>query len=226
MEYEPRTIAFLTEIFHPPVAHDARRLQSVHAEVFSNSSAGYRNFNLVPGGACLANPLPQAGAVSAASFLADRVQIREEGTGVGVEEFAARLDALGRLSMERLGLQVFVAQQVTVRSLVNPRRERDSRLFLSRDVLRLPPAASEAFGRATRLVGLRFVLPGVPEDPGTYNLRIESYDADPRSLFLEVVGTFPPILPANGVETIVKNLRTTYRFLVERACVFVESFET
>ena len=225
MAYDPRTVAFVAEIFHPPALHDARRLQSLHNELFPDPRLGYRNFALVPGGASLANPVAQPGAASTATFLADRIQVREEGTGATLEEFCARVAVIGRLAVERLGVPIFIAQQATIRSLVNPRRERDSRLFLARDVLRLPDAASGKFGRAASLVGLRFVFPGTAEDPGTYNLRVESYNGDPRSLFVEAVGAFPPVVAASAAERLATSVQATYRFLTERALAFVESYE-
>jgi len=90
MPYGLRSIAFVAELIHAPVQHDPRTLQKLHGDLFASAEASYKDFRLVPGGAQLANAaggLPGS-PVSCVNLLPDRVQIREEQTGISREEFA------------------------------------------------------------------------------------------------------------------------------------------
>jgi hypothetical protein len=223
--YDPRTIAFLCEVFHPPMAHDATRVQAIHNELFANGRAGYRNFNLIPGGIALSNPPAIPSANSSASILGDRVRVVEELTDASLEDYLARLETVVRLAAARLEIPVFTACQATVRSLINPRHFRDSREFLARGMFRFGDEDLHAFGRPSQMLGLRMVFPQSGEERAVYALRIESYNADPRSLYLENVGTFPGIVAAAQAGSFGEAVRATYGFLVERAADFLGRFD-
>ena len=139
---------------------------------------------MVVRGDVLSNPVTRPGEVSTAAFLPDRFQFREELTSLTVDEFAERVRALTERVGQLAGVQVFTAQQVTVRTLVNPRHFTDSRQYLREGMFGFSDE-TDAFGRAPELLGLRLVFPPTPEVPNAHALRIESFTSDPRSLFIE-----------------------------------------
>lgn len=225
MLYDPRTIAFICEVFHPPMAHDAAKVQAIHHELFKERRVGYQNFNFAPGGVMLSNPAAQPGANSSLSVLADRLRVVEELTEASIDDFIARLEKVLPLAVSKLEIQVATACQVSVRSLVNVRSFRDSREFLARGMFRFDEADLAAFGRPSQMLGLRMLFPQSGEERAFYALRIESYNADPRSLFLENVGTFPGVMPAGQVTAFAEAVRATYGFLAERTCNFLARFD-
>jgi len=225
MLYDPRTIAYLCEVFHPPMAHETTKVQAIHHELFGNRRVGYQNFNLAPAGVTLSNPVSQPGANSSFSVLPDRLRLVEELTEASLDDFVGRLEKVLGLAATRLEIQVATACQVTVRTLVNVRSFRDSREFLARGMFRFEDDDLKAFGRPSQMLGLRMLFPQTPNERAFYALRIESYNADPRSLYLENVGTFPGIVPAAQVAAFAEALRATYGFLVERTCGFLARFD-
>lgn len=224
MGWELRTIAFLVELLHPPVPQTPESLQKLHGELFSGGDATYLNFAITPGGATLSNPPQSAGQVHATIYLPDRVQIREEKIGSTVEEFCERMEEVLRATFHHLPLPLLTGQQVTVRSLVSPPGMRDTRTFLSRSLLRLDPAALEILGRDANLYGIRLAFPQTPEDPDLFQLRIESYTADPRSIFLEATGMFPVIVNEETLGLAGRNVQTVYEFLEKKAMTFLQAF--
>lgn len=224
MKYPTRTIALLCELFHPPLQPDPGHVQRVHNELFQGPAPAYKSFAVSPTGAVLSNPVSRPGEVSMAAFLADRFQFREELTSLTVDEFAERVQHIAGEVARRAGVQVFTAQQVTLRTLVTPRHFRDSRAYLARGMFGFGEQ-TEAFGRAPDLYGLRLVFPPSPDEPNAHALRVESFNGDPRSLFLEDQASFAPILLARGLEPIADNVRAAYAFLVERALDFVSRFD-
>lgn len=224
MHYAPRTIACLTEVTHPLSNPDPALIQRVHNQLFQTAEPAYRSFTVTPTGAVLSNPVARTGAVSAVSFLPDRFVFREELSSLTVEDFARRVHTISALVTREVGIQVFTAQQVTVRTLINPRNFKDSRAFLKQGMFGFREE-TEDFGREPQLYGIRMVFPPSDEQPCAYSLRIESFNSDPRSLFIENHGSFAPILVARGLDSMEQNILDTYGFLVERALHFVGRFD-
>jgi len=224
MHYAPRTIAFLSEVLHPPLPVDPAPLQRVHNRMFQASAPLYGSFQVTREGVVLSNPARQPNAVSSAAFLADRFQFREELSGLTQEEFCQRVDELTAKVVPERGIQIFTAQVVTVRTLVNPKHFKDSRGFLKQAVFGFGDELA-TLGREAQLYGMRMVFPPTPDAPCAFTLRTESFASDPRSLFLENQASFGPTIPARGLEPLTENIRATYAFLVERALPFVEHFD-
>jgi hypothetical protein len=222
--YAPRTIAFQSELYHPLIEADAARLQRLHNRLFESGSPTYSDFAVLASGAMLSNPAARPGAVSSVAFSGDRIVFREELSHLTVDEFAHRVRSIGEAAAALLGIQVITAHQVTVRTLANPRNFHDSRVYLREGMFGFGQEVDD-FGREPQLYGLRMVFPPSESEPNAHALRIESYQGDPRSLFLENQASFPPLLVARGLEALSQNVHDTYDFLVERALRFVGRFD-
>ena len=223
--YDPRSIAFISEIVHPPMAHQPPLLQKLFTDLCEAHPSWYQNFTLVPGGATVQSANAAPGQVSAASFLQDRLQVREEMTSLTLDEFLEKVEAVARGSLARLGIPVLTAEQCVVRALVSPRSFQDSREFLMQGMLRFPPERWEPLGREMNMLGLRLVFPGTQADPSLYNVRIESYAGDVRSLFLEVSGVFPGVITAPQLGVLSEHFRRAYTFLQQNVCGFLAGFD-
>ena len=224
MHYAPRTIALITELFHPPIPPDPAPVQRVHNQLFQAGNSPYQGFVVTPQGPVLSNPATRPGATSMAAFLGDRFQFREEFSSLTVEDFALRTRFVAELVAAQTGVQVFTSQQVVVRTLLNPRHFTDSRTFLKQGLLGLEGETVD-FGREPQLFGVRLVFPAQEEAPFSCSLRIESYHADTRDVYIENQASFPPILASRGLGAIETNVLETYRFLIERALRFVSRFD-
>jgi hypothetical protein len=224
VDYQPRTIAFLAELTHPPVPPDPRPAQKLHNQLFQLATPPYASFQTTPAGAILSNPVHKPQAVSQVAFLPDRIQFREELTAMTWESFGARLVEVIEQAAPLMGLQVLTTCQVVLRSLVNPRHFKDSREFLGTALLGVKEQL-ESFGRAPRTLGLRLSFPPEGEQSPPIELRVESYNADPRSLFLEVMAIRGPLALAQGLEPLGDHVRDAYRFLTDRALPFVGRFD-
>jgi hypothetical protein len=222
--YAPRTVAFQSELFHPPIEADAMRLQRLHNELFQGSSPAYTDFAVLGNGAVLSNPATRPGAVSSVTFAPDRMVFREELSHLTVDEFARRVRQIASATCGMLGLQVITTHQVTIRTLVNPRNFKDSRAYLKEGMFGFGEEV-EDFGRAPQLYGLRLVFPPTETEPNAHALRIESFHNDVRSVFLENQASFAPLLVARGLEPLEQHVHEAYAFLVERGLAFLGRFD-
>ncbi len=236
MHYTPRTIAFHCELLHPAWTPDASAVQRVHNRLFQDGQPLYRSFEVRHEGIVLANPTGP-GALSQAIFLGDRVRFIEEHTGLLVEGFSQRIQRLVELATAERPVPLFTGQVVTVRTLINPRNHASGAGYLHDGLLGLGDALSE-FERPAQGLGLRLSFGPRPGEPNAFGVRVESLPQDPRSLFIESQGTFPPIpmtatviqsgtpvdIPT-GLEAIEQNVRATYVFATERVPRFLQRFD-
>ncbi len=224
MYYAPRTIAFLCELLHPPLAPDPQPIQRVHNRLFESGNPPYQSFNVTPEATVLSNPSNRPGSVSSVSFLKDRFQFREELTGETTEGFVERVKSLTtQVCMERQ-IQIFTAQIVTVRTLINPKNWRDSRGFLREGVFKFD-GELQALGRDPQLFGMRLVFPPTQETQNAFTLRVESFASDSRSIFIENQASFGPQVVARGLEDVGANVEKSYAFIVERVLPFLGNFD-
>jgi len=224
MAYDPRTVALSADLFHPPLPLDPRPVQALHNEMFEARTPAYTSFNVTPQGPVLSNPPVAPNSVSQVAFREDRVQIREEITSLTVEDFAARVGEVGQKLATARSIPVFVGQVVTLRSLVNPQGYDDARQYLKEGMFGFEDEP-ETFGRPANLFGLRMVFPASEDETTTFGLRIESFASDPRSLFVEVQGTFGPVLTQRDLAPLGERVLETYRFLTTRALSFIKRFD-
>jgi hypothetical protein len=223
MQYDPRTIAFVAELLFPPMQLRADLVQGVHNALFRQPAISYQSFQVAADGIHLTN-LPQApGQVSAATFLPDRLVVREELRGTTVEDFATRVVNVATTSFQSLGVPVTIAQQFCVRSLVNPRHFRDGREFLLQRLLAGGSPAWQAFEQAPQALGLRLVFP--PIGSARHQVRIETWPHDPRSVWLENTAGFTgPVTTAN-LPQLAEQIYDTYRFLTGPVGEFLAGYD-
>ena len=226
MSYDPRSIAFAAEILYPPQQLRADLLQSVHNTLYRQPAIGYQNFQVAPDGIHLTN-VPQApGQVSSASFLWDRLVLREELRGLTVEDFATRVVNVVSTALPTLGVTASLAQQFVVRSLIPPRSFRDGREFLSKRLIAPGADAWQAFGRPLQSLGVRLVFPPHENARETYHVRIETWPQDPRSIWIENTGSFATPITVGDAPQLANHLYATYRFLTGQVGDFLASLDT
>ncbi len=222
--YDPRTIALLSEIIHPPIDLEAKTVQAIHNELYNHEFA-YQNFAVSHEGIALSNIGEQPNQISQVNFLPDRIQIREEMTGSHVDDFTRRIQHVVTIAAERIQLPIIVAQQHVVRSLITPRHFSDSREFLANAVCGLQPEDLNPFERPAQLFGMKMIFPNVEGRPDVHTLRIESFNQDARCVFIEDVATFTTALMPDQLDKLGENMKLTYSFVRDKALSFIARYD-
>lgn len=224
--YPLRSIHFLTELVHPPLQHAVDGLQRVHQQVFTDAAVRYSNFQVVPGGAVLSNPVSTPGAVSSLSILKDRIRLQEHHTGISQEDYQLRLERVADLVVQELQVPTYLAQQFLIQSLVNPRRDQVSREFLKNSLLGWQEDQLNVFGNEPDLLGVRLRLPAQGGAGGLFQIRVENYERDQRCLFLENVGLFRTLVMPNQVDQLPQRFAETYRVMEGPVQSFLSRFDS
>lgn len=220
---QPRTIAFQAELLFPPIQLRADALQGIHNTLFGKPELRYQNFQVAHDGIHLANVPATPGAVSMATFGADRLIIREELNSTTVDEFATRVVNVSRIGFEALNIPTTVAQQFIVRSLMNPSQAEPAQQFLANRALAGATEHLGQFGRPLGVMGLRFAFPQTTAQGDNFQVRIEPWQRDPQSLWIENHGTFPTPTSREDLPNVGEQLYAAYRFLTGPVASFLES---
>ncbi len=225
MSYDPRSIAFLAEVLFPPCQLPAEMVQRVHNTLYQQPEISYQNFQVAADGIHLSNVSNKPGGVSSVSFGPDRLIIREELQGRTVEEFATRVVNVASISFKILKIPMSMAQQFIVRSLITPRSVSNSQEFLAQRLVSQNPDAWQRLGRPVQGMGLRYTFPQNDEQKNVFNVRVETWNQDPRSLWLENIGSFTQPTPMENLSTLSQHLHQTYAFLTGQVCEFLREFD-
>jgi hypothetical protein len=213
MSYELRTISLRAEVIHPPIQLRPEVVQGIHNSLYRQSELSYQNFQIAADGIHLTNIPQSPGQASVATFLPDRLVIREELRPCTVEEFATRVVNVASIGFQALGITSTLAQQFVVRSLVTPRHVEDGRVFLMERLLQAGPEVIEGFGRPVQSAGVRLVFPQTENSKEVFQVRVESWPQDPRSIWLENVGSFAFPTQVENLPHISNYLYATYKFM-------------
>jgi hypothetical protein len=220
--YPTRTIAYICELFHRPQPPATEAIQRLHNRYFAGGAPPYSSFAVTPMGPILSNPASQPGALSQVAFLADRLQFREELGAMTAEGFGERVRTVATDTASERQIEGFMGQQVTIRTLMNPRKFGNS-LDYMRDGLFGFGDMIDTFEGEPQIYGLRMVFQ--PNDACRNMLRIENYVQDPRTLFLENQSSFGPLRTSDQLNLLEENITDAYGFLIERAANFVQAFD-
>ena len=225
MSYAPRTIAYLADVIYPPKELRADQVQSLHNALFARPELSYQNFQIAQDGIHLSNIPTQPGSVSLATFRPDRIVFREELRGITIEEFATRVVNVCSQAFQTLSIPMSLAQQFAVRSLINPTSVKDSRELMMERVVPGDAETWQTLGRPLQGVGLTMTFPQTATDNHVFNVRLETWHQDPRSLWVENIGSFTQPVPAERLPDLGQNLFTTYRFATGPVTEFIARFD-
>ncbi len=220
---EPRTIALITELIHIPMQHSASRLRNLYTRLCTECD--FENFIRTPGGARIERPASEEAGLARLVYLPDRVQFVEEGGLVTIDDYCRRLEVILERSMDMLGIFIFLMVQSTVRSLASPGAFKSASEFIGRRLTNIAKSDLSALGRTTNVFGLKLTVPPVPNEVDSYNLRVEVYARDPKSLYLENIGTFRLQINRGEVSKAADAVRRTASFLHDRLCPFLSLFD-
>lgn len=220
---EIRTINWLTELIHIPCKHSLESLRELYNNICK--SCGYENFIRTVDGVRIEKGQIEESEVSTVTFKPDRILLVEDNTTMSVDQFVYKQEAVVKAAMETLGIPVVLIQQSTVRAITSPHCFKSAAEFMGKTLFRVKPEDLQPLGRPTSIFGLRLFFPATPQIPHQFNVRIESYMKDHRSVYIENVGIFKMPIPYQNLGQIGKNTLATAEFVSNNLCQFLTQFD-
>ncbi len=220
---EPRTISLLSECVHLPAKHSLDQLREVYTNVCG--TCGYENFIKTPAGVRLERHESQGDGFSHLNFAGDRIQFTEDHVGSSTDQFSKKVRTVLAEAMPRLRIPVILVQQVTVRVICTPNSFKNAAEFLARSIFRIRGEDFDLLGRPTSVHGFRLVFPATKDQPHGFNVRVESYLRDHRSIYVENVGTFKTPIQIKALDVIERNIELTSEFVVNNVVPFLSRYD-
>lgn len=220
---EPRTISLLTELIHIPSKATVDQLREIYNSVCR--TADYENFIRTADGARIERSQGEGPDTSTVTFRQDRITIAENNTMLTLDQYTKKVEAVADTSLSVLNLPFFLVQQTTVRSIASPNAFKTGGEFIGRTMFRITSDDLGPLGRPTNLFGFRLFFPATKEQPHQFNVRIETYVKDNRSIYIENVGMFKaPVQPQN-LGVLGGNIELTADFVSNNICTFLSRFD-
>jgi len=221
---EPRTISLLAEVVHLPMKPTQDDLRDVYNRVCG--SCGYENYIRTATGARVERRDQEgSGGFSHLEFTRDRIRFTEDHVGITVEQFADKVLTVLKDAVPVLRIPVFLVQQVTVRAICTPNSFKSAAEFLARSIFQIRDEDFELLGRPTNVHGFRLVFPATREQPYGFNVRVEAYLRDRRSIYIENVGQFNTPVQTTSLETVGRNVEQTSEFIGNNLVPFLSLYD-
>ncbi len=220
---EPSTISLLCECVHLPAKYTIEQVREVYNKVCNTS--GYENFIRTSTGARIEKQGSGGRGFSRLTFAGDRLQFAEDHMGTTAEQFGKKVRTVLEEALPGLGLGAILVQQVTVRAVCTPNAFGSAAEFLADSIFRVPQDDLREFERPVSLHGFRLVFPATKEQPAAFNVRVESYLRDRRSVYIENVGTFKTPIPSGNLDQIEQQIWTVSDFIVSKIIPFLTQYD-
>jgi len=220
---EPSTISLLCECVHLPAKYTIEQVREVYNKICGTS--GYENFIRTSTGARIERQGPGGRGFSRLTFAGDRLQFAEDHMGTTAEQFGKKVRTVLEDAMPGLGIGAILVQQVTVRAVCTPNAFSSAAEFLAASIFRVPQADLQDFERPASLHGFRLVFPATKEQPEAFNVRVEAYLREPRSVYIENVGTFKAPIPSSNLDTIESQIGAVSDFIAGKIIPFLTQYD-
>lgn len=220
---EPSTISLLCECVHLPAKYTIERVREVYNKICT--TCGYENFIRTSAGARIEQRGPGGRGFSRLTLTGDRLQFAEDHMGITAEQLGRKVRTVLEEAMPALGIPAILVQQVTVRTTCMPNASSSAAEFLSGSIFRVQREDLADFGRPAGLHGFRLVFPADKEHSGAFNVRVEAYLRDPRSIYIENVGTYKTPTQVNNLEGLANQIEEVSEFIATDVVPFLSKYD-
>lgn len=225
MQSEDRVIHFSTELIHPPSEHRLAVLQGLYYDL-AQARCGYDSSDFTNSAQARFYSVRPKATQSAILFMPDRVVFVEEWADISVNQFCDKVRQVSERVMSKLGIALFTAQTVTLRSTFALSHCEDARVFLLERACGLQGRISPHFRRPIAIGGLRFLLPETPEHKGAMHVQIESFKGSQNEVFVEVKGVYTRLsMQGEQLEGIRDNIRGVRSFITDNIFSFLNQYD-
>jgi len=222
-----RDYGYVVQLEYPPASYTSNALrQLVHELTAAFNFTGVQYSNDKQDDVILSAPIDQSHEIYRAGFSRTSIML-EKGLiqGGSAEVFSRSVEDVVGKAVKALHLQGF-AQRVVIRVLVNPKGTNDSREFIGNRICRFERKHLECFNRPIHAVGLRCFFPPGNENEPEYDIKIETLLRDVSTIFIENTASFPKIIAADDVKSVVANIATTRNFIYNQVFTFLEQYNS
>ncbi len=224
MGLNTRLNAVAFEAIYIPVKLDEKKIRALFDRI--SDSHGIKSFGKMSDGAIVM----QGGDESNQSkyiIMKDRAVVSFEQCANSLNYYISLIDDFFDQFIKETGISLCVASTATIRRTGTIPGETDSREYILRKAFGMSDKRLGPFKRPLHIFGTRIFFPPLPDDPSSYDIKIENAFEDVRMLFVENKGVFaaPFDIKADRAR-LTKTVELTDKFIEEKVADFILQFKT
>lgn len=223
MDVSTRLYSLAVEAVFMPAQLDEKKCREIFGRISeSHSIATYQSLS---DGSVLMSSKDEKTNLARYRISRDRLGISYEFCAQSLNYYQAMADDFLKVFISVTGNALFLMHSVIIRKLVNIKGVEDGRAFLIGKVASMKDENFRPFGRPLHAFGTRLFFPPLQEDPAAFEVKIESWMEDYRTLFLECAGVYsvPVDLKINSAGISADVVRTD-GFMDKNAIGFLSQF--
>ena len=223
MDVSTRLYSMAVEAVFMPAQLDEKKCRGIFDRVSdSHSITAYQS---LPDSSVMMSSKDEKSNLSRYRISKDRLAITYDFCSQSMNYYQAMADDFIKVFTEITGNSMFLMHSVVIRKLVNIKGVEDGRGFLISKVLAMKDESFKTFGRPLHAMGTRMFFPPMKDDMAAFDVKIESWMEDYRTLFVECAGVYstPVDLKANSAG-IGNDITRTDEFIGKNIMGFLAQF--
>ena len=223
MDVSTRLYSMAVEAVYMPNQLDEKKCRDIFGKV--SDAHSIVTYQSLPDGSVLMSSKDEKTNLARYRISKDRLGISYEFCVQSLNYCQAMADDFLKVFAEVTGNSMFLMHSVIIRKLVNIKGVEDGRAFLIGKAFSIRDENLRPFGRPLHAFGARMFFPPVKEDPCAFDVKIESWMEDYRTLFLECAGVYsaPLDLKTSGTG-MGNNITKTDEFINKNIMGFLSQF--
>jgi hypothetical protein len=188
MDISTRLMSITMEFVFMPVQAGDKKLRGIFDSV--SESHSITSFSTLPDGSTVMSTKEEKSNLSRYRILRDKVVITYEFCSNSINYYSALASDFLSVFAKTAGVSLILMHSIIIRKLVNLRQFEDGRDYLIKKALSLTDEDLKVFARPLHVIGTRMFFPAVDQGLSAYDIKVESWGEDTRSIFIECAGIY------------------------------------
>lgn len=224
MEVTTRLYSMVVEAVFIPAQLDEKKCREIFDKV--SDSHAITTYQSLPDNSVLMSSKDEKVNFSRYKISKDRLNMSYDFCTQSVNYYQAISDDFLKVFTSITGNSLFLMHSVIIRKLVNIKGIEDCRDFLISKVLSMTEANFQTFKRPLHAIGTRLFFPPIKDDMSAYDVKVESWMDDYRTLYIECAGVYSTPMDIKIQSTgIGSDITKTDEFINKNVMGFLSRFK-
>ncbi len=188
-------------------------------------SHGLKTFSQLPDGTFLLSGPEEKNNFTRYRIMKDRVVLSYDFCRNSLQHFDAKISEFYEKFIQAAGIQLFLTNLIAIRKTLKFENYPDGRDYLIKKVFSFKEENLFPFKRPLHVIGTRIFFPAMPNDPCSFEIKIENAVEDYGTLYVENIAMYARTFEPGKDPTIIsKDIQRADKFIDENIREFLEQF--
>lgn len=223
MDVTTRLYSMAIEAVYMPSQFDEKKCRGIFDRI--SDSHSITTYQSLPDNSVMMSSKDEKTNLSRYRISKDRISMTYDFCSQSMNYYQAMSDDFIKIFTEITGNSMFLMHSVIIRKLLNIKGIEDGRGFLIGKVFSMKEENFKSFGRPLHAMGVRMFFPPIKDDMNAYDVKIESWMEDYRTIFLECAGVYSvPVDIKTNSAGLGNDITKTDEFINNNVAGFLSQF--